>query len=621
MWRAVLLAVVGLVLGAPGASAVTIEEFPAAGGPLGIVAGPDSNLWFTEIDGDRISRMSTSGAVVGSTQEQVFSGLGEIIVGPDGNLWYAKTDRDAVGRIAPSGTLLPDIDLPNLSEPVDLAVGSDGNVWVTLPGRSRITQITPVGGMTEFLLPGGRAAEGIAAGPDGALWFTEPEDNRVGRITTGGAITEFALPNPDSGPVAITAGPDGAIWFTEVDGNRIGRITTAGAIAEFPIPTVDSAPEGIAAGPDGNLWFTEADGNQIGRITPAGAIAEFGGLTAGSEPVGITAGPDGRMWFTELSANQIGRVTLDPPTATTGPATDIATTGATLNGTVNPNAYETSYQFEYGTTTAYGSSTSPASAGGGGAPVGVTAGIEGLQPGTTYHYRLVATSSRGTSLGGDRTFTAGVSQPPEPPPQPPQGPTGAPLLTAGPAHNLGPTGVTLTATLNPNGLATTYRAECGRGLSYGRRTPLRDAGAESTERTIAVRVRGLRPGTRYRCRLVATNVAGTTNGADRSITTPLLLRLKFADRVVSVPAGVPVAIRFRSTAGARVLARLLTRGTDRGVRSRRLCAERGVNRLPLGPLSAGSYRLRVRARSADGQRAAGSVVILAVAPAPPRYTG
>ena len=621
MRLAVLLAVVGVGLGAPAAHAVTIQEFPAAGGPLGIVTGPDGNLWFTEIDGDRISRMSTSGSVAGSTDEQVFSGVGEIIVGPDGNLWYVKTDRDAVGRIAPTGTLLPDIDLTNLSEPIDLALGSDGNVWVTLPGRSRIARITSLGAITEFTLPGGRAAEGIAAGPDGNLWFTEPEDNRVGRITTSGTITEFTLPNADSGPVAITAGPDGAMWFTEVDGNRIGRIALDGAIVEFPIPTVDSAPEGIAAGPDGNLWFTEADGNQIGRITPAGAITEFGGLTANSEPIGITAGPDGRMWFTELGSNQIGQLTLDAPAATTGPATDVTTTSATLNGTVDPNASETTYRFEYGLTTAYGSSTASASAGAGDAPVGVSAQISGLEPGVTYHYRLVASSATGTSLGADGTFTTGA-EPEQPGPPPPPAPVGGPpILTAGPSRNLGPTGVTLTGTLNPNGHATTYRAECGRGQDFGRTTPWRNAGAEATEQTIAVRVRELRPGTRYRCRLVATNAAGTAQGADQSVTTPFLLRLAFGDRVLSVPAGAPVAIRFRSTADARVLARLMARGSGRGLRARRLRAERGPNRLVLDPLSAGAYRLRLRARSADGQRAAGSVLIVAVAAAQPRYTG
>jgi hypothetical protein len=258
----------------------------------------------------------------------------------------------------------------------------------------------------------------------------------------------------------------------------------------------------------------------------------------------------------------------------------------------------------------------------------VSAEIGGLVPGTTYHYRLVATSAVGTSFGADRTFTAGQPQAPEPPPPAPPAPpapptpvTGPPLLTAGPSRNLGPEGVTLTGTLNPNGLTTMFRAECGRVPGYGRRTPLRNAGAEATERTIAVRVRGLRPGTRYHCRLVATNSAGTARGADRTFTTPLLLRLTFGDRMVTVPAGVPVTIRFRSTAGARVLARLRSRGALPGVRALRLRAERGVNRLDLGPLSAGSYRLRVRARTGDGQRAAGQVLIVAVAPAPPRYTG
>lgn len=92
------------------------------------------------------------------------------------------------------------------------------------------------------------------------------------------------------------------------------------------------------------------------------------------------------------------------PTATTGPARDVTSSGAKLTGSVDPNNQATSYYFEYGTTRRYGSRTGDANAGNGGAPRAVSADVGGLQPNTVYHYRLVASNPAGVSSGADRTF-------------------------------------------------------------------------------------------------------------------------------------------------------------------------------------------------------------------------
>ena len=80
-------------------------------------------------------------------------------------------------------------------------------------------------------------------------------------------------------------------------------------------------------------------------------------------------------------------------------------TTATLTGQVNPHGAPTTYYFQYGTTTAYGSRTPNVGVGSGTAAGGVTAPIAGLGPNTKYHYRLVAHNSLGTTAGGDRVFT------------------------------------------------------------------------------------------------------------------------------------------------------------------------------------------------------------------------
>ena len=70
-----------------------------------------------------------------------------------------------------------------------------------------------------------------------------------------------------------------------------------------------------------------------------------------------------------------------------------AQAGATLNATVDPNGKATTYRFEYGLTTAYGTMTSLVSAGATSAPVSVVAMIGSLTRGTAYHFRIVASNA------------------------------------------------------------------------------------------------------------------------------------------------------------------------------------------------------------------------------------
>jgi hypothetical protein len=94
------------------------------------------------------------------------------------------------------------------------------------------------------------------------------------------------------------------------------------------------------------------------------------------------------------------------PTTTTGNANNVTQTSAKLNGTLKPNNEATTWHFEYGTTTAYGTNTAeqgPVAAGSGN--TAVASDIGALSPGTAYHYRLVATNPSGSIPGKDRAFT------------------------------------------------------------------------------------------------------------------------------------------------------------------------------------------------------------------------
>jgi hypothetical protein len=79
-----------------------------------------------------------------------------------------------------------------------------------------------------------------------------------------------------------------------------------------------------------------------------------------------------------------------PPGVATGPATGVSSTTATLTGVVNPNGATTTYEFQFGLTTAYGMQTTAATLTAGSVPIPVAQTLTGLTPGTVFHYRIVA---------------------------------------------------------------------------------------------------------------------------------------------------------------------------------------------------------------------------------------
>jgi hypothetical protein len=103
------------------------------------------------------------------------------------------------------------------------------------------------------------------------------------------------------------------------------------------------------------------------------------------------------MTFTTLSST-------GPPVVVTNPATNVASSSATLNGSVDPHGLSTNVHFQYGTTTSYGSTTASQSSSGN-TYQNVSMNISGLSASMTYHFRIVATNSAGTRYGADKTFT------------------------------------------------------------------------------------------------------------------------------------------------------------------------------------------------------------------------
>ena len=111
-----------------------------------------------------------------------------------------------------------------------------------------------------------------------------------------------------------------------------------------------------------------------------------------------------------LSATVIGLIVpgaalAAKPGATTGAAANVTFQSARVNGSADPNNEPTNYYFQYGTTIALGTETTPTPAGGGANPVRVSTDLAGLAPQTQYHYRIVAQNASGTTVGQRRSFT------------------------------------------------------------------------------------------------------------------------------------------------------------------------------------------------------------------------
>jgi hypothetical protein len=198
------------------------------------------------------------------------------------------------------------------------------------------------------------------------------------------------------------------------------------------------------------------------------------------------------------------------PLVTTVPATSVLTNGATLNGSTNPNGFGVTTFFDYGTTTAYGStiSGSPSSASGS-SVTSFNGAISSLLAGTTYHFRAkVLTAGGVAAYGNDYTFTTLI-----PPP----------TVVTTPATSITTSGATLNGTINANGTSTAATFEYGLTPAYGLTiTAAQSPVTGNTVTLVNAVLAGLQPNTLYHYRAVGVNSGGTVNGSDMIFTTNAL---------------------------------------------------------------------------------------------------
>jgi streptogramin lyase len=266
--------------------------------------------------------------------------------------------------------------------------------------------------------------------------------------------------------------------------------------------------------------------NSISVWDSTGAQLDSFALTT-SNSLGLAFGSTaGVLYVSDATADN---VTIYGPPTTPGPPvvfsesfSDVTQTSVTLHATIVPFGLDTTCEFQYvddagfqanGYTGATSVPCVPADLGSSFTFVAASADVGGLTSGMTYHFRVVATNSDGTTNGDDTTFKT----------------AGPPVVVSESATNVTDTTATLNATVNPSGLDTTcvfqYVDDASfQGSGYSAATSVNcspfDLGSSFDDQTTSASVNGLTPNTVYHFRVVATNTT-TTAGPDATFRTLL----------------------------------------------------------------------------------------------------
>jgi hypothetical protein len=443
---------------------------------------------------------------------------GDVYVVDTGNNrveWFNSTGSKLEGQFNGSGLLANEKGKSApaaLSEPEGIAVDNDpsspshGDVYVVDKSQGVIDKFSATGEYFSQLKETTAGApfselHGVAVDPEGNVWVYGGEIKIDEFSDAGSFVKKFESEHGTQPGVAVDSSDD---LYLNCCGGSVRKFGPAGEeLAEFSIGEVTA----LAIDPATNNLLVDKESRVEEYDTSeerfSAPVLTFGagGELSGSHGIAVSDAGAGRAYATESAADEVvvfDGVTL--PDVSTGGSSNEGRTTATVEGSVNPDNTKTTYYFQYGATEAYGSSTTPTSAGEGNAQVPVSANLSGLKILTSYHYRLVAENENGTNYGIDKEVRTTIPA--------------VEGVQAEAASDVGPTSATLNGSLEPNGFETHYYFEIN-----GIHTTEEGAGQATEVKQVSATVNGLEPNTTYPFVLVAENSFGTTRSATEQLTT------------------------------------------------------------------------------------------------------
>jgi hypothetical protein len=405
-------------------------------------------------------------------------------------------------------------------------------------GTAQVDQFSSLGTLgTQFAADSGEnTTPKIAADSSGRLYFPSGSENAVEILSSSGTLlgTINCSGCPGGGfsnPSGVAIDSNDNVYVVDLGKERVVKFTHSGLSYTFA-SVIQSGKHAaaVAIDPSDNSVFVGdySKGSDYHIVAYDSSGTQFDDFGAGLF-VGSTLGPDAagqiavnatthELYVSDPDADLLrafSLVTINPPTATTKPASPIGQVAATLNATVNANFHATTdCHFEYvsdadflvnGYTNATDAPCSSLPAGSQNTSVSATVG--GLSPTTTYHFRVVATNNAGTEEGINRTFTTLATAPS--------------TVTTGASSGVAQTVATLAGKVNPHGGSVSdCHFEYGEGLSFAKSKPCTTpVGFVTTDVSESVEVTGLTAKTGYHYRLSVTSNAGTVVGNVEEFTT------------------------------------------------------------------------------------------------------
>ncbi len=395
----------------------------------GVTKGPDRT--FSTLPREPAYLSSFNGTGPGATQPLRPTWLA---VDAAGNVYVSDRLNSRVVKYNAAGEYLSHFGSAGsgdgqFKEPRGIAISPvNGNVFVADNGNARIQEFTPSGTFVSKLTANLLAPYDLVIDGEGVITASDPGKLvQFVPLTTGGysSSTETTVNGqPMNRPGGLGIDADGDVWVAETGTDRVvewERNFNNGKPRYDAFVRFGSSGTGpgqfaevydVAVKPSGNLFVLDRNNSRVQQMSPTGEfLGSFGTAGSGSgqlkEPVGLALGQGGVLYVTDLGNYRVQRWSQPMrPEAITQSAGAITENSATINGVVNPDGLPTTYRFEYGKTTAYGSSSplSPESVGSGIVRIAKSRSLTGLTPCTRYHYRIVATNSDGSTHGRDATF-------------------------------------------------------------------------------------------------------------------------------------------------------------------------------------------------------------------------